>query len=100
MLINDYKKLLVKGITIPTKTIYRIVNEFFIYACKNKSVPFPAIQTWWANNKKFDDFAVYAYVARRYGFSVVKKRKNAWYENGKKILEIDENGNYKILIEL
>ena len=100
MLINDYKKLLVKGQTIPTKTIYRIVNEFFIYACKNNSVPFPAIQTWWAYNKRFSDFAVYAYVARRYGFSVVKKRGNAWYENGKKILEIDENGNYKIIIEL
>ena len=100
MLINDYKKLLVKGITIPTKTIYMIVNEFFIYAVKSKSVPFPDIQRWWAINKKFFDFAVYAYVARRYGFSVVKKRKNAWYENGKKILEIDENGNHKILIAL
>ena len=100
MLINDYKKLLVKGQTIPTKTIYRIVNEFFIYATKHNRVPFPAIQTWWANNKRFSDFAVYAYVARRYGFSVVKKRGNVWFENGKKILEIDENGNYKILIEL
>ena len=100
MLINDYKKLLVKGQTIPTKTVYKIVNEFFIYAQKHNSVPFPAIQTWWANNKRFSDFAVYAYVARRYGFSVVKKRKNEWYENGKKILEIDENGNYKIIIEL
>ena len=100
MLINDYKKLLVKGQTIPTKTVYIIVNEFFIYAVKHKSVPFPAIQTWWEYNKRFSDFAVYAYVARRYGFSVVKKRKNEWYENGKKILEIDENGNYKILIEL
>ena len=100
MLINDYKKLLVKGQTIPTKTIYRIVNEFFIYACKNNSVPFPAIQRWWANNKRSSDFAVYAYVARRYGFSVVKKRGNVWIENGKKILEIDADGNYKILIEL
>lgn len=100
MLINDYKKLLVKGQTIPTKTIYMIVNEFFIYAVKHNKVPFPAIQTWWEYNKRFSDFAVYAYVARRYGFSVVKKRGNVWYENGKKILEIDENGNYKILIEL
>ena len=100
MLINDYKKLLVKGQTIPTKTIYRIVNEFFIFACKNNSVPFPAIRTWWENNKRFSDFAVYAYVARRYGFSVVKKRGYVWIENGKKILEIYENGNYKILIEL
>ena len=97
---DDYRELLGKGQTIPTKTIYRIVNEFFIYACKNKSVPFPAIQTWWANNKRFSDFAVYAYVARRYGFSVVKKRGNVWIENGKKILEIDADGNYKILIEL
>ena len=100
MLINDYKKLLVKGQTIPTKTVYIIVNEFFIYATKHDKVSFPAIQTWWECNKRFSDFAVYAYVARRYGFSVVKKRKNAWYENGKKILEQDENGNYKILIEL
>ena len=63
-------------------------------------MPFPAIQTWFENNKRFSDFAVYAYVARRYGFSVVKNRVNAWIENGKKILEIYENGNYKILIEL
>lgn len=101
MLINDYKALRVDKDVIPTKRVYEIVNQFFIFAKEHESkdVKFPCLQTWVKYSEKSEDFPIYAYVARRYGFSVMKRRFDIWSENGKKIVERQKNGKFKFLIE-
>ena len=101
MLINDYKALRVDKDVIPTKQVYKIVNQFFIFAKEHESkdIKFPCLQTWFKYSGKSEDFPIYAYVVRRYGFSVMKRRFHIMNKNGKKILERQKNGKFKLLVE-
>lgn len=90
MLINDYKALRVDKDVIPTKQVYKIVNQFFIFAQKFGTAYLPCLRTWQYYCGDIKQFAIYAYIARRYRFSCLKRRGEKWYENGKLIIDGDK----------
>lgn len=73
-------------IVVPNKTIYKIVNQFFVFGRKHPEEKNLCFQVWLHYDGIIEDFPIYALVAKRYGFSKVKRRFDKWYENDTRIM--------------
>lgn len=96
MKINKDDKLMIDGEYVPNSVKYKIVNQFFLLAQKQGEVYLPCLQTWQYYSGDFTKFELYAYIARRYGFSTLKRRGEKWYENGKLIINDNQLINNEI----